>query len=255
MFMSRFMEGSPSLSYEKSVSQYTNQDFKQALKHSLVFYFTFTILLYILLIGLDTVGFLSDDVGSFDYELYLIGLMICGCFVLCLFRTRSIRLESVGVNRYNLKRVLIFCVVTVLAVVVLDIVSGVFGSLSFVAIIIIFLFAWIEDMYFVGYLQTRLRGGINRRWLTLIVGASIFTLFHTSSLVASGFHILHISLFFLSYYVYATLYRRFNSIWPCTLVHGLSNFLRFSGFGLVSLGLFALALVVSYVLKGVWNGE
>jgi membrane protease YdiL (CAAX protease family) len=98
-------------------------------------------------------------------------------------------------------------------------------------LLITFILAAWEDIFFVGYLQTRLYGLIKNSKLAICVGAALFAFLHVPvGLMAWGLGfvgidlILYLAFTFIMHITFVSIFRRYFSLVPVVILHTIFNF-------------------------------
>lgn len=109
--------------------------------------------------------------------------------------------------------------------------NRIYGELLYFLICI----AWVEELIFRGFIQTRLRGIIRNGWLSLLAGAVLFASMHIPfQMMLSDLSLLafikedwvHLSVTGVMHFVLMYLYSRTGNLLAPTVAHGLNNYLQ-----------------------------
>jgi membrane protease YdiL (CAAX protease family) len=145
-------------------------------------------------------------------------------------------LASIGFHKEKLLSTLRFTLLLALVFSAFGVVPGLilgWEFVSFGAIIPIILRTLImaagEDIFFVGYLQTRLHGLIKSHILAILTGAVFFAFAHVPAVLIGGFQygpdlVAMLVVWLLGHSFMVLVFRRYFSIIPVIVIHTLSNF-------------------------------
>lgn len=175
-----------------------------------------------------------------EYSLYLgvpVNLLLAAlCVGIVLVRKQ--KLSSVGITAARLKKSLITgCILGVLFVLIGTVLPAVFSGSSLNSVQKIFynLFyyfvaiAWVEEVVFRGFIQTRLYGIVKNDAAAVIVGALMFSAMHIPyQMAAANTNLID---FILANYIWLLLligwhivfnflYRKYDTVWTGTVFHG-----------------------------------
>ena len=225
--------------YKTHVLQYTKKQGVFALL-SCFFYLYFIvarrILIYILYI-IDFPYVVEHGAQTLIFNGLMAAIMLAGCFVILLIN--KAKLKSVGIGMLNIKQALrlgaILGIATILGAIIFGNMEN--ADVRFLSITVIFItitFAFLEDVFFIGFLQTRLHGLIKHERLAILIGSLVFGLFHFGHLAANPFLIVFFVIMHISL---NAIYRRYLSIVPVTIIHTIHNIMNNMGLGLVSFSL------------------
>ena len=147
-------------------------------------------------------------------------------------------LASIGFHKDKLRSMLKFGIIITLILSAFGIVPGLIHGWEFnsFGVVIPILFTTIimaagEDIFFVGYLQTRLYGLFKKDVPAIFAGAVLFALAHVPGLLI-GFHTGWITMWIIwliGHTLMVLIFRRHFSIIPVIIVHSLANFFSTGG--------------------------
>lgn len=157
-------------------------------------------------------------------------------FVVVLKRKQAI--SSIGIFKENQGRSLRLGFCFALIPLVTIIVAGIFNGwelnnfgLMMYAFLYIFILAAYEDVFYVGYVQTRLYGLIKNDRLAVATGAALFALGHIPfGLAMNGMEFLNEFLIFwliwlfFAHRMHVLLFKRYFSLFSVIVLHTLSNY-------------------------------
>jgi len=141
---------------------------------------------------------------------------------------------SVGLHKYKLKQVLGLTLFIVSIFTAFGLVPSLISGAEFIAPLSIisvlattFVLAAFEDIFFVGYLQTRLYGIFKGNVSAILVGAVLFALMHIPQRLLggfAGFDMIGTLLFLcLMHVILVLIFRRYFSLVPVFAAHMLNN--------------------------------
>ena len=166
--------------------------------------------------------------------------------LLVILKKRGQGLRSVGLHFMDFKKVLVVGLVFAVIVILINgLIPGIIMGFEMLPAIVlmgnaarVFVQALYEDIFYVGYFQTRIYGLIKRDWLAVFVGSFIFAIAHwpwhirMAMASAGGLNFdFWSSLAFLTFYwmvmhivFFNGIFRHMRSIIPVTLFHFAGNF-------------------------------
>ena len=227
---------SPIAAYKEEVSQYTKKDSI----HALLFF------AFIMLVATFSrfISFFPTGTGAnIVYTAIQLGIL----FVILIKKGQGLR--SVGIHLIDWKKALIVGLVLAIACIILfnGILMGLLGGWQLLPLgavmqsILLFLFmAFYEDVFFAGYMQTRLYGLIKKDWMAIAAGAFMFVILHWPSWLSRaidtgeyGVFIFMNFVWIVMYLLLNTIFRHTRSIISVTLFHFSNNLaIGHLGFGL-----------------------
>lgn len=181
-----------------------------------------------------------DNRLIFDNILYLLLAMVTLFPLLVVLLARKQPLMSVGIGKKNLKKSIYYGVLFSLPFTLPFIINGLINQytmLSFDQIVLKFTLylvsiAFVEEVYFRGFILSRLTALVANKWLRIIVCAIIFSLFHVP------FRMIQNNMTFIQYLatdpsyllylfrdsiIFTFIYSKTNNILAPTITHALMN--------------------------------
>jgi len=114
--------------------------------------------------------------------------------------------------------------------------GGEFVGLGLFTLLLVrtFLMAFAEDVLFVGFMQTRLSGFFKSDKVALCIGAALFSFMHVPPWLRLGqlsfdnlsFFGLAVVVWFIMHFLLVTVYRRYSSLIPVTIIHVFVNLMQ-----------------------------
>ena len=242
--------------YKAHVLQYTKKQGAHSLLSWFVFFVYFFVAAVVVLIVLDILGIQSFD-GYYEqtpvFDGTLAVLMLAGCFVILLIN--KAKLASVGFGASSIMQAIWFGIIMGAVAIMGGIMFGFMADaevifLPITVIIITIISALWEDIFFVGFLQTRLHGLFRHERLAILIGSLCFALFHFFPWIDAGLDPVLFAFWIVSHIAYNAIYRRHQSIIPVTIIHSTNNIMTYMGLGQVSFAIFiAVAAWVMYIRR------
>jgi len=210
--------------YKEEVSQYTKKD----AIHALLFF------AFIMLIS-------SVPFGPTGQIVNLAFVLMQFVFLFVLLKRKGQGLRSIGLHLIDWKKALAVGLVFVIVCLMLNegLLPGLLGgwqirpaNVIIWAVVQVLIMAFYEDVFYVGYIQTRIYGLIKNDILAVLVGAIIFAVMHWPFLIRTamtsgegvGADFLGVLVFLtiawiVWHVIYNTVFRRLRSIITVTLLH------------------------------------
>jgi membrane protease YdiL (CAAX protease family) len=225
--------------YDREVAKFGKKDALIALCAVVAFSGILALAIYVLM-ALIPEGL--TDIQSTLWNTVTRVILVAAAVVIVLLKKQG--LSSIGFHKDKLLSTLKFTLLLTLIFSAFGVIPGlIFGweFNGFGAIIPIILTTFImaagEDIFYVGYLQTRLHGLIKSHVLAILTGAVFFALVHVPAVLIGGYQypadlVAALIVWILGHSFMVLIFRRHFSIIPVMVTHTLANF--FSGGGLWS---------------------
>ena len=213
--------------YKQEVSKYGKKDAIIALCVYPVLV-AITLALFVIFQTFEFTGLLAS-IFQFSLPAITIGIV----FTIVLVKKQG--LASIGLHKDRVWQMLRFSFFIILFYSAFGVVPGLingwefnnFGALIPILITTIIL-AVFEDIFFVGYLQTRLYGLVKKNALAIFAGATLFALIHIPVDVyigARGIELVALQIGrIIMHLAFVLIFRRHFSLIPVSIAHTLSNF-------------------------------
>jgi len=190
------------------------------------------IVFWFIVTNVELTGFL-DLLVSFALPVIVTGM------VFAIVHAKKQSLASIGFHKESMWPALRFGLLIVLIFSTFGVVPGLvygweFNSIGAIIPLLftVFILAAFEDIFFVGYIQTRLYGLFKKDALAILVGAVLFAIIHIpvgllgdigADLISAliGWAVMHL--------IFVLIFRRNFSLIPVFIAHTLSNFFRRGG--------------------------